>query len=132
MEMWTRYPGHRDLMLKARRHLWGNHSISKGNVAFTSLRVGIKPGSHRAAEIVVLRSRWERVRRKMEILRRRWGLRLVTGDVGETLSPPAVVPGKAIKVAKGFEGLEDIAEAEDEGDENGVMENVLLSIEVDE
>ena len=112
-------------MTSARRHLLRQDGNSQRRVEIAALEVGIQPGSPRAADILVPRTKWERVRRKMDRLRRKWGLCLVGGKAAPPSRPTTA--GKEKKSETGLEGLEDIAESEDEDSD---MEDVLPSVEV--
>ena len=103
-----------------------NGSLDR-RVQIAAVEAGIRPGSPMAAEILVPRTRWERVRRKMDRLRRKWGLCL---PGGKGAPPPSTIAKKEKKWPTGLEGLEDIAESEDE-DEDADMGDVLPSIEVE-
>lgn len=114
-------------MTSARRHLLRQDGSLDRRVQIAALEAGIQPGSPRAADILVPRTKWERVRRKMDRLRRKWGLCLVGGK--STLPPPPTPARKTQKLATGLEGLENVAESEDEDSET---EDMLSSMEVEE
>ena len=114
-------------MNSARRHLHRQDGSLDDRVRIAAMEAGIQPGSPRAADILVPRTKWERLRRKMDRLRRKWGLCLVGRKIASSRPPRAA--RKEQKVATALEGLEDVAESED-GDAD--TEDELPSVEVEE